>query len=98
MQTSSRLIYDITSMVTDRLVISETVQIKTSSIEMKFLRNNATNLEKVVNIQNARISLSSFCDFISSNDSCESTIIRQRVISVFKNFSTKKFNYLNRLN
>ena len=81
MQTSSQLIYDITSMVTDHLGISEAAQIKTSSVEIKFSRNNATNLEKIVNIQNAKISLPSFCDLIASNDSCESTIIRQQVIS-----------------
>ena len=86
MTNSSQMLLDMTSMINDHLALSETAQIKTPSVEINFVRNNITNLEKVINIQGSKINLPSFCDLIASNDSCESTIIRQQVISVLKIF------------
>ena len=93
MTNTSRILLDMTSMINDHLAISETAQIKTPSVEINFVRNNITNLDKFINIQGSRISLPSFCEMIANNDSCESTIIRQQVISKINKIIEIQFGY-----
>jgi len=73
------MLNDINSMIGDHLGVSESAQIKTASVEMNFVRNNVTNLANSLTIQGGSIVLPSFCEMLSFNENCGSTIIRQQV-------------------
>ena len=60
------------------MYVSQSIELKAENIQGNYYRNNISNLNKLQNVQDCQINISSFCDLLSSSD-CSSRIITQKV-------------------
>ena len=73
---------NLTTMIAQQMFISQSVQIKTNSIEVNFLKDYASNIPNNVDIQDCAIRSNSICEMIADsfpNTICENIVILQRV-------------------
>jgi len=80
MTTSKNLFDDMTNIIAGHLYVSQSLQFKTDSIQVEFVRNNMSNMSTSLNMQDARINVVSYCDMMP-NANCSNRILTQRVIS-----------------
>ena len=78
MTISNQLFNDMTFIVASHLYVSQSLQIKTDSIELDFVRNNMTSLNTTTIVQDAQIKVASYCGLMP-NANCSDRILTQRV-------------------
>ena len=77
---SDRMINDLTKIISTHLYVIKFTQIKTTSIEANYLKNNISDINPLQSIQDNQISISSLCDLLNSD--CSNRIITQKVINL----------------
>ena len=87
MTTTNYLFDDMTNIIADHLYVGQSLQFKTDSIQVEFVRNNMSNMSTSINMQDAQINVVSYCDMLL-NANCSNRILTQRV-TLFS-----KFRYL----
>ena len=77
------------TIIASHLFMSQSVQVKTATIQADYVKNNLSALVNVQNVQDTQINVPSFCDLLNSD--CSNRVITQKVTQIW----TKKAHFLN---
>jgi hypothetical protein len=98
---SNKIVEKLTTMISTQMYVSQNFDIKTKSMEAKFVKNNVSLMSSIKKIQDIEINFSSFCDLLltsyTSGSSCNNNqIITEKVkLLISLLFRNSKFSILN---
>ena len=75
----NELLDDLTKIIIPHLYVSQSLQIMTDSIQVYIVRNNITNMNMYIDMQDAQIKVPSYSNLMISVN-CSDQIVTQRVI------------------
>lgn len=70
---------DLTTIISDHLIVSQSTQIKTQSLQANYAKNYASQLDNHFVLQDCEIVTPSLCDLAEIDDDCNKKVLIQQV-------------------
>ena len=85
MSNSNRIMNDLTSIISEHLVVSQSTQIQTQSLQANYVKDYAARFVSSFNLHDCEINIPDLCDLAPMGNDCSQTILMQQVSDNFSN-------------
>jgi hypothetical protein len=96
MSNSNRIMNDLTSIISDHLVVSQSTQIQTQSLQATYVKDYAARFVSSFSLHDCEINIPDLCDLAAIGNDCSQTILMQQVSDGKNPFFSNLFLTLNK--